>query len=235
MDRSRTPCSLATLFAALVAMAGLGACAAQRPPEERTDDGLERVPSRSHGGVYRRPEADFERYRRVMIEPLTVEFTREWRKSHPEVTDEDAARIQQEAMKSFREILVEVLIDEGPYELSETREADVLHVVPRVLDLDITAPDVDTSRIRSYSPNPVKLQVNGELRDGVTGEVVLRVIMFDGQNRYPFNEMRLANRVTNAYEMRTSFRKWAQLVREALEVAKVRPPADDEAFRSTSK
>src|SRR5919109_397232 len=134
-------------------------CKGQLPPEERTDDGLVRVPSRASGGVYRNLEANFTQYKRVMIEPLTIEFRPEWRRQHPEVDDAELRRIQNEAVKLFREEFIEVLVDEGPYELTEVREPDVMVVVPRVLDLDIPAPDAGVEPgVRSYAPHPVKMQ-----------------------------------------------------------------------------
>jgi hypothetical protein len=200
-------------------------CKGQLPPEERTDDGLVRVPSRASGGVYRNLEANFTAYKRVMIEPLTIEFRPDWRRQHPEVDDAELRRIQAEAAKLFREEFIEVLVDEGPYELTEVREPDVMVVVPRVLDMDIPAPDAGVEPgVRSYAPHPVKYQMNGEVRDAMNGAVLLRVIMFEGQERYAFGELRLANRVTNAHEMRSGFTRWSRLVREALDVAKVAPP-----------
>ncbi len=208
---------LATLLAA--------GCAGQLPPEERTDDGLVRVPSRAAGGVYRNLDVTFTQYKRVMIEPLTVEFWRDWRKQHPEVEDAEVRRIQTEAARMFREEFIEVLVDEGPYELAETREPDVFVVVPRVLEMDIPAPNAGVEPgIRSYAPHPVKMQLNGEVRDAMTGAVLLRVISFEGQQRYGFNELRLANRATNAHEMRQGFNKWSRLVREAFDVAKTAKP-----------
>lgn len=212
--------------------AGLLGCAGGLPPEERTDDGLVRVPSRAAGGVYRSPDAEFTRYRRLMIEPLTVEFYRDWRKAHPEVSDAELRRIQNEAVKLFREEFVDELVVEGQYELADTRDADVLHVIPRLIDLDIPAPEPEQSGTRTYAPHPVRFQVNGELRDAASSALLMRVIMFEGQQRYGFNELRLANRVTNAHEMRLGFGKWAQLVREALDVAKVARPKDQTPEKS---
>src|SRR5688572_18370005 len=132
MQSLRIPLIVAR-WAAALGVGLLAACVSGPPPEERTDDGLVRVPSRAVGGVYRNPDAEFTRYRRLMIEPLTVEFASKWRDSHPEVDNAEIRRIQTEAIRLFREEFVEVLVDEGPYELSETRDADVLHVVPRVV------------------------------------------------------------------------------------------------------
>ena len=213
---------------ALCALLVLG-CAGGPPPEERTDDGLVRVPSRAAGGVYRNPDTEFTHYKRVMLEPLSIEYASEWRKRHKEVSTAELKRLETEARESFREEFIEELIDDGPYELADTRDPDVLHVVPRVVDLDIPAPDAGTQPgTKSYAPHPVRMQITGELRDAATGALVLRVIMFEGQNRYPFDELRLANRATNAHEMRIAFGRWSQLVREALEVAKVRRPRETE-------
>lgn len=209
----------------LTMFAVLAACTASLPPEETTDDGLVRVPSRASGGVYRNLEADFTKYKRLMIEPMTVEFIKQWRERNPDVSDAEVRRIQDEAVKIFRDEFIDVLVEEGPFELTEVREPDVFVVVPRMLDLDIPAPETQSSALeRRYSPRPVAMQMTGELRDAMNGAILLRVIMFDGQSRYGFNELRLANRVTNSHEIRTSLGKWSRLVREAIDVAKATKP-----------
>ena len=202
----------------------------QPPAQETTADGLVRVPSRAEGGVYRDLDADFTRYKRLMIEPLTVEFHEGWRKQHPDVPDTELRRIQLEAAKDFREAFTKIMVDEGPFELAEVREADVFVVVPRLLDLEIPAPepDLDAGK-QSYSPRPVSLQMTGELRDGVSGEILLRVIRIDSEDYYSFNEIRHANRLTNAREIRLSMERWSRLVSEAIDVAKATKPPDPRA------
>ena len=103
---------------------------------------------------------------------------------------------------------------------------DVILVTPRVVDLDILAPDAGSEiGQRSYTPGPVKMQVTGDLRDAASNTLLARVIIFDGETRYGFNELRLANRGTNAFEMRLGFAKWSRMVHEALNVAKATRPA----------
>ena len=208
----------------------LAACTASLPPQETTADGLVRVPSRAEGGVYRDLDADFTHYKRLMIEPLTVEFLEGWRKQHPDVADTELRRIQLEAAKDFREVITKILIDEGPFELAEVREADVFVVVPRLLDLNIPAPVTDRDAgDKTFSPRPVSLQMTGELRDGVSGEILLRVIRIEGEPYYMFNDIRQANRLTNAREIRLSMERWSRLVREAIDVAKATKPPDPRA------
>src|SRR5687767_11237472 len=108
----------------LVVFALLSGCKGNLPPAETTADGLVRVPSRTEGGVYRKPDADFTRYQRLMIEPLTVEFRDGWRKQHPNISDSEVRRIQAETSKAFNEVFTRILVEEGPFELADVREAD---------------------------------------------------------------------------------------------------------------
>lgn len=209
----------------LAAIALLAACTASLPPAETTADGLVRVPSRAEGGVYRDSDADFTRYKRLMIEPLTVEFIEGWRKQHPNISDSEARRIQAETTKNFLEVFTEILVDEGPFELAEVREADVLFVVPRMLDLKIPAPETEQDTgYQSFSPQPVSLQMTGELRDGASSNVVLRVVMMESENRFKAHQVSPDNRIANAREIRGSLEKWSRLVREAIDVAKASKP-----------
>lgn len=203
----------------------LAGCTASPPPAETTDDGLVRVPSRPEGGVYRDLDVDFMRYKRMMVEPLTVEFLKGWRKQHPDVSDAEVRRIQTETTKNFLEVFTAILIDEGPFELAEVREADVLVVVPRMLDLKIPAPETELDAgFSSQSPRLVSLQMTGELRDGVSGAVLLRVNMIDSEDRYKVHPVSGSNRVSNAHEIRGALERWSRLVREAIDVAKASKP-----------
>lgn len=190
-----------------------------------TDDGLARVPSRHVAGVYRLPGASFVQYRRIVLEPPTISFARDWQKNHPDVSDAEIQRIQAESAKLFRDEFKRELIDRGSYELTDELAADVLIVNPAIQDLDIMAPDVGVSPgERAFTTGPVKLKVTGELRDAATGKLVGRLTIYEGNMRYPFNEIRQANRATNAHDQRIAYAKWARILNEALAVAKVEKP-----------
>lgn len=205
--------------------AALTACGHTRLPEEHTDDGLVRVPSRASGGVYRDITADFTLYRRFILEPPTIEFTANWRDQHRDVDDREVARIRDEAIALFRDEFAREMVRRGPFEFADEAAPDVLRVIPRVVDLDILAPDTGDGVVqRTYTPGPVKMQVTGELRDAMSNALLARIIIFEGQYRYGQGELRVANRVTNAHEMRIGFGKWAAMVHEALNVAKVAKP-----------
>jgi hypothetical protein len=208
----------------LVVSALMAACTASLPPAETTADGLVRVPSRPEGGVYRYLDADFTRYKRLMIEPLTVEFVKGWREQHPDVSDFEVRRIQVETTKNFLEEFTEILVDEGPFELADVRDADVLVVVPRMLKLKIPAPETEQDAgYSSSSSRPISMHISGELRDGLNGDVMLRVIMIDPEDRQKFT-IPGPNRLANAFEIRYAMERWSRLVREAIDVAKTSKP-----------
>jgi hypothetical protein len=215
---------LGVLAAALCTF--IAGCRSLPGPEERTEDGLVRVASRASGGVYRRPEAPFIQYKRLILEAPTVEFLRGWRKNHPEVSDTDVKRIEKDATEMFREEFSRTLIGKGSWEFADSPDPDVIIVVPRIVNLDIPAPDagVDLGNVEKLSPRPVKLEIIGDLRDAKTGTLIGRVAMFDGNEDYGVGQVRVANRVTNIHEMRLSFNKWSRLLREALDVAKATRP-----------
>lgn len=209
----------------LAIFALLSACTASLPPAETTPDGLTRVPSRPEGGVYRKLDVDFTRYKRLMIEPLTVEFVEGWRKQHPDVSDSEVRRIEAETAEDFRKVFTDVLVDEGSFELTEVREADTLVVVPRMLKLKIPAPESESDTgYSSYSPRAISMEMTGELRDGIDGSVLLRVIMIEPDDREKFHQSPGPPRIANAREIRMLLEKWTRLVREAFDVAKASKP-----------
>ncbi|HEU5134838.1 MAG TPA: hypothetical protein VFU13_06810 [Steroidobacteraceae bacterium] len=194
-------------------------CTASRLPDEMTDDGLARVPSRPIAGVYRLPGASFVQYKRILLEPPTISFARGWQKNHPEVSSTELKRILQESAQIFREEFMRELIDGGPYELTDELAADVLIVNPAIQDLDIAAPTE-----HAYVKGPVKLKLTAELRDAATGTLVGRLTIYEGDDNFETYGIRLANRATSAHEQRIAFAKWSRILSEALAVAKAERP-----------
>jgi hypothetical protein len=197
-------------------------CGYVRRPEERTDDGLVRVHSRDVAGVYRAPGAEFRQYRKVILEPAVVAFRPRWREAHADVTDNQLMLIVQDAVALFYEEFKRELIEKGGYEFAEEPGPDVLLISPRVTDLNIHAPDWSP---KTYVPSTLTMQVSGDLHDGVSNALVGRVIIFENSEDSGGFGLTLADRVTNAHEMRMGFRKWSKMIIEALNVAKAtRPP-----------
>ena len=221
MPMSFRACLLALVLSCSLAMG----CAASRIPEEMTDDGLMRVPSRRVAGVYRLPGASFVQYRRIMLEPPSVSLTAEWQRNHPEVTPAEIVRILSESAQLLREEFTRELVHEGSYELTDDLAPDVLIVNLSIQALHIPVPEVTVAAAeRQCTTGPVKMKIVGELRDAATGVLVGRLIMFVGEDRCGYSDFYLASRATNAHERRVAFAKWSRLLNEALAVAKAEKP-----------
>lgn len=216
--------SFATVLMLALA-ATLAGCTASRGPEEITADGLVRVPSRAAGGVYRAPGAPFLQYKRFIVEPLTVDFVKSWSKNHPDVSAKEVRRMRDEAAKIFLDEFTDVLIEEGGYTMADAPGEDVLLLAPALTELDVPAPETDTAvDTRALSPRRPSMTLTGELRDAATGKLVGRVIVIEPGERYGMNELRPANRVTNAHELSLVFGRWMRMLRESLDVAKTERP-----------
>jgi len=211
---------------ALAAVLATGCETADRPPEEVTSDGLVRVPARSVGGVYRAPDATFTHYQRLILEPPSISFIRDWEEKHPKVGPREMARVREETVALFRDEFSRELVKRGPYELANEPAPDVLLVIPVIEDFDIAALNVASETFtRTYTTwRPVTMKITGDLRDAQTGKLVGRVIIYRPPEQYPNRQLRIADRTTIAHEQRLVFADWSALVREALNVAKAEKP-----------
>jgi len=203
----------------------LAGCANDPLAPDYTEDGLMRAPSARDGAVYRAPGASFVQYRRILLVPLDVAFEKHWRSAHPEVSDEDAERIRIRTAEIFRNEFLRELVKRGNYTLAEAPGTDVIKVTPRVVDLDIAAPQAGVAPgMRSYVVTSGSMTLVAELHDSVSGALLGRVLDEQRARKSPFGPMQLANQVTNTEEAGIAFQHWSGLLREALDVAKVEKP-----------
>ena len=159
-----------------------------RPPEETTADGLVRVPSRSVGGVYRAPEATFTQYRRIILEPPSISFIKDWRKKHPEVSPTELARIRSgisavvsrrvhARIRQARSVQVRGRSGAGR-SAGGSRHRRTRHRGAR-------KPGDAPGDAHLSTGRPVTMKVTGDLRDASTGKIVGRVITYQPARARP--------------------------------------------------
>jgi len=220
------------VFGVVLVAALVSGCAADRPPDETTPDGLVRVPARSVGGVYRAPDATFTQYHRVILEPPSIAFAEDWMKNHPDVGATEITRLRTESVRLFREEFARQFVRHGAYKFSDQPAADVLLIVPVIEEFNVVAPEAGNSPgDRTLLPGrPVTMKITGDIRDSLTGRAIARVIIFHPPEENPYHELRIADRTATAQEERRVFAEWSLLAREAIDVAKAakpRPPKKD--------
>lgn len=209
-----------SLAALLVALAVSGCATTPRGPAEW--DGLVRQSSSRFDAVFVRPDAEIPAYRNILLKPADVRFAGNWdpnrgsRRLQSRLDASDMAAIQAGLASMFQEIFHEELTAGGYQIVSETGP-ETLIVIPAIVDLYITAPDVQTGagRNRTYTANSGRMTLVLELRDSITGEALARVV--DSRSGRTSGMMTITNRVTNTADARRAIRIWAQAVRGSLD------------------
>ncbi|HEV3181565.1 MAG TPA: DUF3313 family protein [Steroidobacteraceae bacterium] len=212
--------SLALLAIGAVA-ALLPAVAADEPPTEW--DGLARVSSKKLDHLYKLPEADFSGYKRVRLDPIEVEFDKNWKPNASErspsrrLTNSDLEKIKKTLAEEFRKVFTEELTEHGYPVVNEDGD-EVLRVSAAIINLYITAPDtMSAGRSRTYTTNTGHMTLVAELRDSVTGKLMARAV--DSVQARNTGTFMITTSVTNLGDARTALSKWAGELREGLDDA----------------
>ena len=177
-------------------------------------DGLVAVSSRNLDEVYVRPGADFQAYRKVVIDPARVEFRKGWLRSINAtrgtsrwLVPEDAANIADNAATSLTDVVVASFTSRG-YEIVTAPGAGVLRVSANVTDLVVNAPDVASASMQAlYNVTAGEATLTLEVRDAATGTLLGRVVD-RGTARELSSRVNRAFGVTNVFWFDALFRQW---------------------------
>jgi len=215
-----------TAFVFGLCVASACASAVADAATETSYDGLQLVPSKNVQMLYVRPGASFAPYQRVAIADCYVAFRKNWQRdqnsSGLRVSAKDMERIKTNLAADFRKIFVETLQKDGGYQVVDQVGDDVLVVRPAIIDLDVAAPDKQApGRSRTFATSAGAMTLYLELYDGATGEILARVV--DPREGRDLGRMMWQNSVTNKAEADRMLRRWAELMRNALERARANP------------
>jgi hypothetical protein len=218
--------ALALLLSTAI-VCGLGACQTtkQSPIDElSTQEGLERVDVKGVDAAYRRPGANLSAYTKLLVRPVYVEFSKNWKPEQDSdlyrMNEPDREKIRQGLAELFAEVMVKELQDKGGYQLVNEPAADVLEVRPAIVNLYITAPDVSmqtAGRVRTYTADAGEMTLVAELRDSVTGTLLSRA--FDRRSGDNMT-WQWTTSVTNSAEARRIIAGWADTLRNALDASR---------------
>lgn len=199
----------------------LSACAARAPQPE---PGFELVDYDRHSEFQAATGADWSGYSKVMLETATVEFRDNWvedqrRHSDLKIREKDIERLKTGASDLFREVMSRELSQAG-YTVVTDSGADVLLFKPRIVKLDIFAPD----RVRDYigvslADSKGFMTVELDIHDSVSGELLATTSHYlsDPYDGY----MERATTVSNRQAFRMMLMRWSDWLFEGLEKAGV--------------
>lgn len=209
------------LVAGLLLMASFGNADGDQAPEQ-THDGLVLVPDSQVALSYIKPGADFGIYEKLMILDAYVAFRKGWqrdqmRSSVYRVTTRDMERIKKDTAELFSEVFVEVLTSDDGHEIVDAEDIDVLLIRPAIIDLDVTAPDLErASRTYNYATSAGSATLYLEFYDSVSSEILARVVDTKSTRNHG-DVLRFSNKVTNRAEAKKIFSDWANLLRDRLD------------------
>lgn len=216
------------IVAALLVAASLPASADQatlttkrQAATEWSEDGLQKTEVKGLDLVYKRPDASLAGYTKVLLKPASVSFRRNW-----ERTAADGRRIRSEDAQRIKDGLAALLHDEmakelasGGYVVAESAGDDVLEVDVSIVDLYITAPDVQTAGMAStYALSAGEMTMIAELRDSTSSDLIARI--YDHADGRDYGRMRLVTRADNVAEARSTASMWARALRNQLDLAR---------------
>jgi len=212
------------IVALILAVATISPAWAKKNLPAVNDEGMELVKNSDLATVYADPGADLSIYNRIWLQDATVAFKKNWKRdqnrSRPlKIQDKDMERIQEDVATLFREVFTRELLD-GGYELAEEIGADVLIVKPAIVDLDVTAPDVQRSAGREYgfSESAGEMTLNLELFDSITGDKIVKATDRKRDFRRGYLEWRTS--VSNRADAMRMMTSWAKALRSTLDEAR---------------
>jgi hypothetical protein len=196
----------------------------QAPPEV-TEDGLQRVDSKNIDIAYVRPGATLAPYRRVMLDPSDVAFSKDWDPqktgSRMKLSETEREKIRTGLKNLFDKTFKEEL-EKGGYPVVTTAAPDVLRVTAGLIDVYVNAPDVMTpGRSTTYVMNAGRMTLVAELRDSETGAILARVA--DQREARDDMYLQMSSSVENSAEARAMIKRWAQILRSRMDAVRVTP------------
>jgi hypothetical protein len=218
---------LLVIVTVMIGITALSPAWAKKSLPAVNDEGMELVKDSDLATVYADPGADLSIYNRIWLQDATVAFKKNWQRdqnrgNHFKIKTKDMERIQADVATLFREVFTKELID-GGYELVEEAGADVLNVVPAIVDLDVIAPDTQSAgRTNSYSESAGEMTLNLELFDSITGDKIAKATDRKRDFRRGYAQWR--TNVSNRSDARRMMTSWAKALRSALDEARSSVP-----------
>lgn len=205
---------------------------AEQAGEEAASTGdMELVTKDNRGSIYADPNVDWSVYKRIMLDDASVAFRKNWRRDQNRgdplrVTTQDMEEIKQGLSDLFSEVFTEELSTSDGYEIVEASGEDVLRITPKIVDLDVYAPDTrrSTGISRSYTESSGKMTLKLEIYDSVTGDLIAAAS--DKQESPYRGYYQWTTGVSNRADARRMLKKSAEDFRTRLDEATGKVPTD---------
>ena len=213
---------LLTLALCLVATSA----AAKSEPADVSIEGLNLVEKDRRGEIYAATDVDWSQYTQIKLDRATVAFKKNWKRDQNrydpfKVRDKDVEEIKAKLSDLFNDVFTEELTANSAYTMADSIGPDVMTIVPRIVDLDIAAPDTNSvGRSNSYTQQAGRMTLILEIYDSLSGDLMAKAS--HRQDAPDYNQMRWTTSVTNTAEARRMLSRWAKELSKRLDEAKTK-------------
>ena len=217
---------ITSLALALLATAAM----AKSDPPEVSIEGLELVEKDRRGEIYADPDVDWNQYTQILLERAPVSFRKNWQRDQNrydpwKVKNQDVEKIKTGLSDLFHDVFNEELTENGGYTMTDSSGDDVMTIKPRIVDLDVYAPDTMRSGMnRSFTQEAGRMTLILEIYDSISGDIIAK--LSHRQNAPNYGWMQWTTSVSNNAEARRMLQRWATALRVRLDEARGEAPAE---------
>ena len=214
-----------TCFITLLVFSLSGMAMAKDSEPEHSTHGLQLVKKTWRGEFYLDTSADWSKFTKIQLERATVEFRKNWARDQKNrggnrPTEENMGRIKSNLSELLDEVLREELTADGIYTVSDTRGENVMRITPKIIDLNINAPDRMRDYIgSSFADSKGSMTLELEIHDSVSGSLLAR--MLDSQEDPQKGYLEWTTTGTNLRAARFMFIRWGKKLNGWLTDARV--------------
>lgn len=186
----------------------------------QSGDDLQLIKKTLHGELSMDPGADWDRYTKIELQKATVAFSKHWARDQKirngkRPTQESIQRIKSDLSELLDEVFREELTKDRDFAMSDTSGEDVIRITPRIVNLNIAAPD----RMRDYigyslADSKGSMTLELELYDSISGTLLAR--MTDNREDPRKNYLEWTTSGTNRRAARLMLIRWAKKLRNWL-------------------
>ena len=185
-----------------------------------TLDQLQLIKKTSRGELRMATGADWNRYGKIELQKATVTFRKNWardqkRRNGNRPTEENMQRIKTDLSDLLDEVFRQELTRNGDFEMTETGGEDVMRITPKIVNLNIVAPDRMRDHIgSSFADSKGSMTLEFEVYDSLSGTLLAR--MTDRREDPQKGYMEWTVSGTNRRAARLMFVRWAKKLRSLL-------------------
>jgi len=193
---------------------------AETPAAEQATDSLPLVKKNLHGELRLDAGANWSKFTQIKLEKATVEFSENWARDQRSrsgnlPTEENMGRIKSELSELLDDVFKQQLTKDDIYTITDTDGENVMLITPRIVNLNIYAPD----RMRNYigftlADSKGNMTLELEVHDSVSGALLARII--DSRQDPGTGHLEWTTSGNNRQAARFMFIRWAEKLRDLL-------------------